>query len=239
MTHVLHRFVKRLTVLVGVLGTVALGIALPATASTASGSLAPGNTMCTDQTGSAGGVRLSGSVTTPTPTAGVTWTVRAAKRPGLVETQVFKAETADVTGRNILETHPGATLYYRLCLANDTSAPVRFSHADVIALRPAESSSTGPTTALLGNGGTVCGERIAKSGRLRATSSAPVTWLVRAFSGTGPTLTSRRLLTVTSASVNATFGPGRYAFLDVCAVDRSAATNTAARAAITMEFTAA
>ena len=238
MTHVLHRFVKRVTLLVGVLGALVLGIALPAGASSTGGSLAAGNTMCTDQTGSTGGVRLSGTASVPSSTAGVTWTVRAAKRPGLTETQVFKAVTADVTGRNILATHPG-TLYYRLCLANDTSAPVRFAHADEVALRPAESSSTGPTTALLSNGGTVCGERIAKSGHLRATSSAPVTWLVRAFSGSGPTPSTKRLLTITSSSVNETFGPGAYAFLDVCAVDRSAATNTSARTAISMQFSAA
>ncbi len=238
MTHVLYRFVKRVTLLVGVLGALVLGIALPASASSAGGSLAAGNSMCTDQTGSAGGVRLSGTASTPSSTAGVTWTVRAAKRPGLTETQVFKAVTADVTGANILATHPG-TLYYRLCLANNTSSSVRFANADLVALGPAESSSTGPTTAVLSNGAMVCGERIAKSGHLRASSSAPVTWLVRAFSGNGPTPTTTRLLTVTSTSVDATFGPGAYAFLDVCAVDRSAATNTAATAAIAMQFSAA
>ena len=238
MTHVLQRFVKQMTVLVGVLGAVVLGIVVPASATAASGSLAPGNSMCTDQTGSAGGVTLSGTVTAPTTTAGVTWTVRAAARPGLTETQVFKAVTNDVTGTHVLVTHPGPTLYYRLCLANDTASPVRFAHADATALRPGESSSTGPTTALLSNGGTVCGERIAKSGHLTAVSSSPVTWIVRAFSANGPTPTTTRLLTVTSSSVDATFGPGAYAFLDVCAVDRSAATNTSARAAISMQFSA-
>jgi hypothetical protein len=239
MTHVLHRFVKRLTVLVGVLGAVLLGIALPASASTASGSLAAGNTMCTDQTGSAGGVRLSGTVTTPTPTAGVTWTVRAATRPGptaAADTVVFRAETADVTGRTILPTHAG-TLYYRLCLANTTSAAVRFANVNAVAIKPAGTSSTGPTTALLSTGGTVCGERIAKSGHLRASSSAPVTWVVRGFSGNEPTPSTRRLLTVTSTSVDANFGAGSFAFLDVCAIDRSPASSTA-KTAIAMQFTA-
>jgi hypothetical protein len=200
MTHVLHRFAKRVTLLVGVLGAVVLGLALPASASSAAGSLAAGNSMCTDQTGSSGGVRLSGTVTNPTGIPGVTWTVRAAKRPDLAETQVFKAVTADVTGTNVRAMQPG-TLYYRLCLANNTSGTARFAKADMVALSPAEASSTGPTMARLSNGGTACGERIAKSGHLRATSSAPVTWLVRAFNGNGPTPTATRLLTVTSSSM--------------------------------------
>jgi hypothetical protein len=238
MTHVLHRYVRRLTLLVGVLGAVLLGIVVPAGASTASGTLAAGNTMCTDQTGSARGVSLSGRVTTPTTNvAGVTWTVRAAKRPGVAETQVFRASTADVTGAKVPLTHTG-TQYYRLCLANNTSASIRFTNANVTALGPANNSKTGPTTAQLSNGGMICGERIANSGHLKASSNAPVTWLVRGFSGSGPTPSTIRLLSVTSSSVNQTFGPGRFAFLDVCAVDRSATTNTAARIAISMEFTA-
>src|SRR6476620_10557935 len=155
MTHVLYRFVKRVTLLVGVLGAVVLGIVVPASASSAGGSLAAGNSMCTDQTGSSGGVRLSGTVSTPTSTPGATWTVRAAKRPGVAETQVFKAVTADVTGTTVPAIQPG-TVYYRLCLANNTSGTVRFAHAEALALSPSEASSTGPTTALLSSGGTVC-----------------------------------------------------------------------------------
>lgn len=237
MTHVLHRFVKQVTVLVGVLGAVALGIIVPASASSASGSLAPGNSMCTDQTGSAGGVTLTGAVTTPTANAGVTWTVRAARRPGTAEVQIFRSTRADVSNTPIVATLPG-TVFYRLCLANHTAGPVHFTHAEVVAAGPATESRTGATTALLSRGGTVCGERIAKRGHLQATSTAPVTWLVRAFSGNGPTATSRRLLTVTSTSVNAFIQSGSFAFLDVCALDRSPSVNAAGRTAISMQFTA-
>src|SRR5215813_5584724 len=136
MTQVLHRFGKQVTLLAGVLGAVLLGIVVPAGASTASGALAAGNTMCTDQTGSASGVVLSGRVTTPWTTGGVTWTVGAVQRPGTVERQVFKAETADVTGAKVPLTNTGV-LYFRLCLANDTSASIRFTNANVTALGPA------------------------------------------------------------------------------------------------------
>jgi hypothetical protein len=236
-THVVHRFGKQVTLLAGVLGVVLLGIVVPAGASTASGALAAGNTMCTDQTGSATGANLSGLVTTPWTTGGVTWTVLAARRPGVGETQVFKAENADITGMKVALTHSG-TLYFRLCLANNTPSPIRFTNANVNPLGLANNSNTGPTTALLSNGGMICGERIAKSGHLWASSSAPVTWVVRAFNGGRPTRSARRLLTVTSMSVNQTFGPGRYAFLDVCAVDRSPGTNTG-ETAISMEFATA
>jgi hypothetical protein len=236
MTHVLYRFVKRVTVLVGVLGAVVLGIVVPASASSAAGSLAAGNSMCTDQTGSAHGVSLSGAVTAPTPTAGVTWTVRAARRPGTAEFVIFRTNRADVSSTPIVANLRG-TVFYRLCLANNTTTAVRFTHAAVVG-GPATQSGSGPTTALLSSGGTVCGERIAKSGHLRATSSAPITWLVRAFSGNGPSATSTRLLAVTSTSVNAFIPSGSYAFLDVCALDRSPDTSTSARTAIAMQFTA-
>jgi len=235
MTHVMYRFVKRVTLLVGVLGALLLGLALPASATTAAGTLSPGNTMCTDQTGSAGGATLSGTVTTPS-IAGVTWTVRAAKRPGFTERTVFTAHTTDVTGAKVPATNTGV-LFYRLCLANDTSRPIRFTGAHVLAAGPAAVSTTGPTTALLSNGGAVCGERIARSGHLQASSSAPVTWIVRAFSA-GPSPATTRLLTATTSSVNASFGPGRFAFLDGCAIDRAPST-TARRTAISMQFTAA
>jgi hypothetical protein len=238
MTHVLSRFGKQVTLLAGVSGAVLLGIVVPAGASTASGALASGNTMCTDQTGSASGITLSGRVTTPWTNGGVTWTVLAAQRAANVERQVFQTEAADVTGMKVPLANTGE-LYFRLCLANNTPASIRFTNANVNALSLANNSSTGPTTATLSNGGMICGERIAKSGHLWATSSAPVTWVVRAFSGSGPTRSAKRLLTVTSSSVNRTFAPGRYAFLDACAVDRSPATNSAAETAISMEFTAA
>jgi hypothetical protein len=238
MTHVLYRFVKRVTVLVGVLGAVVLGIVVPASASSAGGSLAAGNSMCTDQTGSANGVTLSGAVTTPTTNvAGVTWTVRAARRPGTAEVQIFRSARKDVSNTPLVANLPG-TVFYRLCLANNSAGPVSFTHAAVVAGGPATETRTGATTAVLSSGGTVCGERIAKRGHLQATSTAPITWLVRAFSGNGPTATSTRLLTVTSTSVNAFIPSGSYAFLDVCALDRSPDNNTAATTAIAMQFTA-
>jgi hypothetical protein len=238
MTHVLYRIVKRMTVLAGVLGAMVLGIVVPASASTATGTLAAGNSMCTDQTGSSRGVALFGDVTTPTPTAGVTWTVRAARRPGTTELQIFRSTRKDVSNTPVAATLRG-TVYYRLCLANDSGAPVSFRDARVVALGPTTGSSSGPTTAQLTAGGTVCGERIARSGHLRATSTAPVTWLVRAFSGNGPTATSTRLLSVTTTSVNVAFGPGPYASLDVCALDRAQVTNSSGTTAIAMQFSAA
>ena len=237
MTHVLYRFVKRATVLAGVLGAVVLGIVVPASASSAGGSLAPGNTMCTDQTGSTNGVALFGAVTTPTTNAGIGWTVRAAKRPGTAEVPIFRSGRADISNTPLVANVRGL-VFYRLCLANNTAGPVSFTHAAVVAKGPATDSRTGATTALLSSGATVCGERIARSGHLRATSTAPITWLVRAFSANGPSATTTRLLRVTSTSVNAFIPSGSYAFLDVCALDRAPANNTSAKTEIAMQFTA-
>lgn len=196
------------------------------------GSLPAGSSISADQTRSDVGVKVSGIVSTPG--AAVTWTVKAADTPGGTETQVFRAVTYDVTGVSIAPPHPG-TLFYRICLANTTRSPVSFSHVSTVPRTGAGNgqSNVGPTTAILGPGGTACGELIKGSGRLTVSSDVPVTWWVRAFNGDLSVLRQIRPLTVTAPSVDQAVGPGPYAFLDACVINHSTRSAT-----LSMQFAA-
>ena len=218
-------------VLVGMIGALVIGVALPASASSVGGALAAGNSVCTDQTGSSNGVTLYGTVTTPT--AKVTWSVLAADAPGGPEKQIFQAVTYDVSFTNVTAPHVG-TVFYRLCLTNTTRSATSFSHVVAVAQPGGAGSSTGPTTAVLGHEATVCGEAIAKSGYLTASSNAPLTWWVRAFNGDGTLLRQIKPLNVTASAVDMVVGPGAYATLDLCAINHSSTTATAS-----MQFAAA
>jgi hypothetical protein len=217
----------------GAIGVILIGLAGTASASSVGGSLPAGSSVCTDQTGSTNGVSLSGIVSTPG--ARVTWTVRAADAAGGAEAEIFRAATYDVTGTNVAAPRAGSLLY-RICLNNTTRSPVSFSHVFAVP-RPGGGSgqaNLGPTTSILGPNGTVCGELIASSRRLTATSNVPVTWFVRAYNGDLIVPRSIRPLTATSTSVDQVIGPGAYAFLDVCAINHS----TTQTATPSMQFAA-
>ena len=141
--------------------------------------------------------------------------------------------TSDITNVNVLAPHAG-TLFYRPCLANTTRYAVSFTP---ISTSPRQGSTNGmngigPTTAILGPGGIVCGERIGVSGRLTATSNVAITWFVRAYNGDLSILRLIRPLTVTATSVDQLVGPGPYAFLDLCAINHS----TTQTATLSMQF---
>jgi len=204
-----------------------LGLALPAGAT--GGSLRPGNSMCTDQTRSSSGVSLSGTVTTPS--AAVTWTLRAASSAGGNEAQVFQKIGYTLAGTSVAAPRAG-DVFYRLCLANTTNAPVSAASMSV-SPRTAGSGQVGfgPTTAVLGTEATLCGELTKAAGHLTASASSPVTFFVRAYNGDLSVLRSIRPLTVTTTRVDQQVGPGAYAFLDVCAINHSATT-----ASVSMQF---
>lgn len=189
--------------------------------------------MYVDRIRSDNGVNVSGIVTSIR--AKVTWTVRAADTADGTETEVFRAVGYDVTGRQVAPPHTGS-ISYRLRLANTTTSPVSLSH---VFLTPRSGftdglQNVGPTTAVLGGGGQVCGELIKGSGRLIASSTSAITWFVRVYNGDLTILRSIRPLTVTTASVDQVVGPGPYAFLDVCAINPSTSTAT-----LSMQFAAA
>ena len=218
--------VTRSTLLVGglVLALV-LGLAAVSSASSSGGSLPAGSSMCSDQARSSTGAAVSGIVSSVN--ARVTWTVTAADIAGGPETTIFRAVTDDVTGRTVAAPHAGL-VFYRVCLSNTTTSPVSFFR--VFASPPAGAagalSGIGPTSAILGAGGTVCGELLSRGGHLTASSNLPVTWFVRAYNGDLSILRQVRPLTVTSTSVDGVIGPGAYAYLDVCAINHGASTAT-------------
>lgn len=176
---------------------------------------------------------LSGTVTTPT--ARPTWTVTVADTAGGPESRVVSTAASSVAGVSVPAPRAGS-LFYRLCLANTTGSSLSTTP---IATTPRAGATDGlngigPTTAILGPGGTVCGERLAAAGRLIASADVPVTFFVRAYNGDLSILRSIRPSTVSATSVNRIVGPGPYAFLDVCAVNHSATR----AATVSMQFVA-
>lgn len=229
----MKRPTKASILVAGTVVALVMALAVPASASSIGGSLPAGGSVCVDRTRSDNGVNISGIVSSIR--AQVTWTVREADTADGSETDVFRAVGYDVTGRTVAPSHAGS-LFYRLCLANTTGSAVSFSHV-FLTPRPGSTDAQqniGPTTAVLGGGGQVCGEMIKGSGRLMASSSSAITWFVRVYNGNLSILRNIRPLTVTTTSVDQVVGPGQYVFLDVCAINHSTTTAT-----LSMQFAAA
>ncbi|MEV0618462.1 hypothetical protein AB0I81_34400 [Nonomuraea sp. NPDC050404] len=185
--------------------------------------LRPGDVICTDRTLTDGEVTAYGHAT---PSAPVTWTIRASATVGGPETELLRRTVWELKTVRVKSPDPGPS-YYRTCLANTTDRTLDYRVLFYAPPAPGMQNGVGPHTATLGTGGKACGEWAAGwfelDYRLVGTSDVPVRYAIRVADGDGNVL--REFDLDTAASIDRVLRPPATESYEVCV------TNTSSRAA--------
>lgn len=206
-------------------GAVLLGTTLALSGASAAqaysgGSLPPGSVVCTERTRSTQGVAFYGSLQAPVTGVTALWTVYAASTEAGPETTLVRLPSREPTTTYV--NWPG-TFYYRLCVANTTSATggLRF------AFFPQGAGAVGgfgPVTAVLGPAGRYCASATSVPARLTGSSTAPVRWTAQVENFNADFLRTEDF--GTSTTVDRLLSPGDDEIFQVCVANTSTATAT-------------
>ena len=152
-----------------------IGAAGPAAASQGGTYLTTGDRVCTDQSRSEIGVRITAWVTNGRGTISVS----TAATAGGAETVIWSVTNSTGVDRHVYYASPG--VYFRLCVTITTHTINTWTKQFLEGFGASAVGDIGPNTATLSPGASACGDNGLGPVRLAGTATVTVTWTIDAF----------------------------------------------------------